>query len=504
MAKLIARGRESVDREQATVALEATSAIWDSEPDRILLMSIGEVKEEMADIGLDPNKPAPPAIVPPLPNRVPGRRFATPCVAVARSRDRNGAAPQSIYRTWGGGRLAAIYRALLIVLAETIVFAIVNAPILHDFAFISFRHNALNWVLSLMATGFVGLATVVTIIYHCQSADWAVRSRGPWKTNLSHAGLTAGILMSLTSAAIWLFNAEGAREVVFATSISAVGVAGILSVGWLASSVRTSQRQMVSATQAALRRAADFGKRSVPAITNGVEGTMEATGRFFTAGAMRILGQTGVGALARAATGCCLVVAVGLMVLHRFYVAPGRREPIAHVEILVDRSFSEREGECLTATERSIITADPLNLATVTVLATGDKATANEPIEVAHYQITDAHRILDARRTAELQRTKALADVAARCEELPKSEESAILVGVKRAVEHLQRADLGNSSIGYLHVLTRGDDNVDPDIARALSDPGGDWRRMLPPRIDNKGIQTVFWGIPGLNQASGS
>jgi hypothetical protein len=511
MTNQFARNTESIDRERAIVELETISAIWDSDPDRILSMSIGEVKEELREIRHDPNKPIRPE-TPRLPKAIPcppnsepifPRPYLAMLCSQLRAKPHASAAPSST--TYGASPgLVVAYRASLMLLAETIIFSVVNAPILHDFAFASMEHNALNWLASLTIAALIGLAIVLMIVYHIGGTERPFKEGSPRKVNLNHAGLVAGVLLSLTSAAIWFRNAQGAREVIFAAAFSLVGVAGILSVGWLASALRTSRRHFLLVKEAGLRKAEPFGTRNVPIITDGIEDTMEPTGRFFSTTTMKLLGQTGVGGRARATIGVSLAIALSLMVLHSHYLPPGRQESI---EILVDRSFSDREAECWAAPERSIIAADPFNLATVTVLATGDKATGNEPIEVAKYQIADTHRILDGRRAAERHCTEALADAKARYEELPKAQESPIFLGVKRAVEQLQHTDSGSSSVSYLHVLTDGRENVDSSIARALQSltdrVDGDWKNTLPARIDNKGVQTVFWGIPGPNDATG-
>jgi len=56
------RNPESLLTETALAALETVSALWDTEPNRVLSLSLAELAEEMREIGLDVEGPDSPDV----------------------------------------------------------------------------------------------------------------------------------------------------------------------------------------------------------------------------------------------------------------------------------------------------------------------------------------------------------------------------------------------------------------------------------------------------------
>src|SRR6185503_9092989 len=137
-----------------------------------------------------------------------------------------------------------------------------------------------------------------------------------------------------------------------------------------------------------------------------------------------------------------LVLSVGIFGLGFWrWKAAGKTRP-AHCVVVFDRSKSIASGwECTVQLARYALNSPYLGRnSTLTVTATGDASTANEPIFVASYEVPVLRRVLEGRNTTASKREELLADLKAKCELPCRTKTSPIYLAIKRAVEQLRAA----------------------------------------------------------------
>jgi hypothetical protein len=196
------------------------------------------------------------------------------------------------------------------------------------------------------------------------------------------------------------------------------------------------------------------------------------------------------------------LIALGVVVLIGFVMWRGHANryagPAPHVAVIHDRSRSA--GSVDSCSSVVGLTAQALTLpelrrgSTVTVFATGDRSTANEPVELARYELPKFRNALEGRRGAENHRLQQLADLAAKCRALPRADDSPIVLAVKRATEHLR--GLGCTATTKCRVLvhTDGIETSEPCFPW-LETKGGPRRAAIPAAVDNAGMPVSMCGF---------
>jgi len=129
----------------------------------------------------------------------------------------------------------------------------------------------------------------------------------------------------------------------------------------------------------------------------------------------------------------------------------------------------------------------------VTVLATGEATTANEPVLVVRYEVPVSRQALEGKAKALARKEELTRDLAARLKGLKRTRVSPIFIAVKRGVEQLRARGCTADTPCYLFVKTDGEELADPGIRDALR--GRATKGRLPALIHNEGIQVVFCGI---------
>jgi hypothetical protein len=202
-------------------------------------------------------------------------------------------------------------------------------------------------------------------------------------------------------------------------------------------------------------------------------------------------------------TTICLaaVIAVGLW---RYHVAGKSRS--AHAVIVRDRSDSVLGGCDCTAALITRAFSDPRTGAgsTVTITTTGDEASAGEPRLLASVEIPRNRQALEGRESAGQQRQKLIEDIKAKCEKIPQTKVSPILIAIKRAVEHLRGLGCSPDSGCVVYVQTDLEETGDPQVKVALNHQRQP-HQTLPTPVNNDGISVVLSGIAetvGVSKAS--
>ena len=204
--------------------------------------------------------------------------------------------------------------------------------------------------------------------------------------------------------------------------------------------------------------------------------------------------------IAVVALACALLIAFGWW---RYSIA-GK---VVQTAIVFDISRSERNRcSCLTALAERALGAPGISVAsTLTVFRTGDRATANEPLLLAQYQMPAHRKITEGKQITNQRREEILQDLKARCEKLTPTDRSPVFYAVKRTTEHLQSLGCGNGSACLLYVLSDGEELTEPGIKEALA--GRKLGAALPATIPNEGVHILFIGLaqtlgiePGLGK----
>jgi hypothetical protein len=179
--------------------------------------------------------------------------------------------------------------------------------------------------------------------------------------------------------------------------------------------------------------------------------------------------------------------------------ATRRPQPMSHVVIVLDRSGSTGGADsCASAVG---LAADALanpalgRGSTLLVLATGDASTAYEPAEVARYDVPSTRRVMEGRHAGERRRNAILADLAKRCEALPRTKVSPILLAVRRGVEHLRAAGCAETARCFLYVKTDGRETADTAVVQALAGRRRSLEQLPAPLLPNTGIAVRLCGF---------
>ena len=175
------------------------------------------------------------------------------------------------------------------------------------------------------------------------------------------------------------------------------------------------------------------------------------------------------------------------------YQAPA--DPGLLVAIVYDRSWSPIDGcaSVVGLVEHELeAAADKKQDFELLLLATGDSATANEPITRHFKPLQYRHKIQEGRSRREKEINSFLKEVHKQCLGFPRTEISPILLAVKEASAQLQTmgAQLGTET--RLDVVSDLEENVDKDIMQALRGSTKPYRASAA--VSNSGMPTLLCG----------
>jgi hypothetical protein len=169
--------------------------------------------------------------------------------------------------------------------------------------------------------------------------------------------------------------------------------------------------------------------------------------------------------------------------------------PPANGDVVRDVSESVlSDCDCTTAMvrqafkQRNLIKGSKL-----TVIATGDRSTADEPVSVASYDAPSTRQAIEGRRSIRRKHDALLQDLHQKCEQLPKTKRSPIVLAIRRAIEGLKAEGCKPYSGCFVFVQSDGLENSDVRVRLLLATNNDS---ALPrPLIDNDGIDVVFYGL---------
>jgi hypothetical protein len=490
----MAKSKEQIFGKAVVYELERVSLLLDSDPELIQVMSNDAVKEELQAIGVG-HIPLPEDIS----QLIPGQTEQMP-TNKGRAASAGTSTEESLSQNTTLRDVSGHLTLLLMVAAAATVLTICMAPMLHDLIFTDIVSSSLSWVFSLIVGASTGVFATMLIV----SVDPIGR-----RTTRNSIGVILGTALSLACGGVWLINAATRIEGAFATASTLLSLSLILFLEFSASKLRTRQQQVKNGGRMIdsirpLRLVKPVRRTAIGVIS----GTYESISVSMREGWLRMgrvfLYAAGLHRWVQLISVVFLICAISIGFTHWRYHTAGTFNEYVHFGILIDRSLSPDQKACATTfLHERLAQANFTSGGTITLLATGDQSTQNEPMLVSSYKLMKSQRVILGKRDNMRQRTKVLNDLEGQLKGLQASEEEPIYLAISRAVERLRKSDERIDSKFYLYVMTDGEESVESKIKRALQARRGE-KITLPTPIDNAGIETIFCGLAETGSALSS
>ena len=132
---------------------------------------------------------------------------------------------------------------------------------------------------------------------------------------------------------------------------------------------------------------------------------------------------------------------------------------------------------------------------TVTVVASGDEFTADEPVLVGSFDVPTTRRVIEGRDATHRKQDTLLANLKTKCEALPVTKRSPIALLIRRGLERLRYLGCNSATSGCaLWVQTDGEETAEAQLKKLDGDRPYKQGAAMP-MIDNHGIDIVFYGL---------
>jgi len=177
-------------------------------------------------------------------------------------------------------------------------------------------------------------------------------------------------------------------------------------------------------------------------------------------------------------------------------VYASKAQPIPQYEIVKDRSGSHPDGcSSLLGLADEIVRNEPASAKSqLTVLITGDGASANEPLQLARYSIPRTRKAIEGRTAGVRAQQDLLADLAHRCQAVHSTRTSPIFLAITEALADLHAQRCNQNAECQLYIDSDGEENVDRAIREVLNGAPAT-QHLLPNLLDNSGIRVTFCGL---------
>jgi hypothetical protein len=180
-----------------------------------------------------------------------------------------------------------------------------------------------------------------------------------------------------------------------------------------------------------------------------------------------------------------------------YYYRVGVAVPPASGATVRDRSESVLSGcDCTTALARRALRERSVGKgSTLTMITTGDRLTADEPVLIARYDVPSTRQSIEGRAATLRKQEALLADLQGKCEKLAVTNRSPILLAIRRAIEGLMAAGCNRSFGCFVYVQSDGEETAEPKVRQLLTSKSKDNKTSTSPLIDNDGIDIIFYGL---------
>lgn len=189
-------------------------------------------------------------------------------------------------------------------------------------------------------------------------------------------------------------------------------------------------------------------------------------------------------------SGACLAAVVVWRVI------AAQHGSVVHIVDVHDISRSHFQGcGVFEALARDAVQSPGLSAkSTLTILVTGDKGTANEPIEIAQYRDLKSSRAIEGKNADEERLEAMLQDVKRRCTALAPTSRSPILLAVHQALDILHAEGCKGETRCVLNVDSDGQENADRSLQMDLVTPNAHHAPTIA-KMDNNGVDVRFCGF---------
>lgn len=171
----------------------------------------------------------------------------------------------------------------------------------------------------------------------------------------------------------------------------------------------------------------------------------------------------------------------------------------AHLGIVYDVSDSRlRDCECLKMQVEQWQSTENINSqSTITLFATGDRDTADEPRLIGKYKAQVRQPMIEGRRKATQAKENLLISLKTECEKVQATKRTPLYLAIKRALEDLRAKGCNPDSNCQLQIISDGEEESEKAIRLAIE--GKQSKDLLPSKLDNEGIKVTFIGIAETN-----
>lgn len=171
----------------------------------------------------------------------------------------------------------------------------------------------------------------------------------------------------------------------------------------------------------------------------------------------------------------------------------------AHIGIVYDVSDSRlRDCECLKMQVEQWQSTENITLqSTITLFATGDKTTADEPLLIRQFKAQMNPKVIEGRKKGELSKQDLLNRLKVECDKLSVTTRTPLYLAIKRALEDLRAKGCNPDSNCQLQIISDGEEESEKAIRLAFEVKQS--KEPLPSKLDNEGIRVIFIGFAEVN-----
>lgn len=171
---------------------------------------------------------------------------------------------------------------------------------------------------------------------------------------------------------------------------------------------------------------------------------------------------------------------------------------VKHTVIVLDFSKSV-QGRCdsLAGILVQLVNSPDLKAGeSVTVFASGDSKTANEPrLLAAQSEIPIQRRVIEGSKAVLRERQGLVESWREKCTQTAETEVTAIYLAVARGLETLRVKGCGAAAPCQLWVITDAEENMEPSLTQILSAKPKTKPSVPSSKLDNAGITVNFCGL---------
>jgi hypothetical protein len=165
----------------------------------------------------------------------------------------------------------------------------------------------------------------------------------------------------------------------------------------------------------------------------------------------------------------------------------------AVVGVDLSRSTGPAACDALQLITEGIVRRPYGSASNLVLLATGDDASANEPVWLASYTLPSSDKMGEGGGKIRREKRELPGALAARCRSERRREKSPVYLGLRSALGQLSDKGCGQRVECAVFFKTDGEENVETAIRRALD--GQPLKKTLVGSLDNRGIVVTICGL---------